>query len=46
MVQNIHINFTKFNSLIQIAGYFHSEEVCKAQKFNIFVYNHLYSEEN
>ncbi len=27
---NIHINFTKFDSLIQIADFFHSEEVCKA----------------
>ena len=27
--KNIHINFSKFNSLIQIADYFHSEEVCK-----------------
>ena len=30
MTQNIHINFTKFNSLIQIADFFNSEEVCKA----------------
>ena len=26
---HIHINFTKFESLIQIADYFNSEEVCK-----------------
>lgn len=30
MVHNIHINFAKFDSLIQIADYFHSEDVCKA----------------
>ena len=29
-MERIHINFTKFNSLIQIADYFSSEEVCKA----------------
>ena len=29
MVHNIHINFTKFDSLIQIADYFSSEEICK-----------------
>ena len=27
---NIHINFTKFDSLIQIADFFSSEEICKA----------------
>ena len=26
---NIHINFAKFDSLIQIADFFHSEEICK-----------------
>lgn len=26
---NIHISFAKFDSLIQISDYFHSEEVCK-----------------
>jgi len=29
MAQNIHINFAKFDSLIQIADYFSSEEICK-----------------
>ena len=29
-MERIHISFTKFNSLIQIADYFSSEEVCKA----------------
>ena len=28
-MEQIHINFTKFDSLIQIADYFHSEEICK-----------------
>ena len=28
-MEQIHINFTKFDSLIQIADYFHSEDVCK-----------------
>ena len=27
---NMHINFTKFDSLIQIADFFSSEEICKA----------------
>ena len=30
MTQNIHINFTKFNSLIQLADFFDSEDKCKA----------------
>lgn len=30
MTQNIHINFAKFNSLIQLADFFDSEEKCKA----------------
>ena len=29
-MERIHINFTRFNSLIQIADYFSSEEICKA----------------
>jgi transposase-like protein len=29
MAKNIHINFTKFDSLIQIADFFYSEEICK-----------------
>ena len=28
-MEQIHINFAKFDSLIQIADYFHSEDVCK-----------------
>ena len=28
-MEQIHINFAKFNSLIQIADYFSSEEICK-----------------
>ena len=27
---NLHINFTKFNSLIQIAEYFRTDDICKA----------------
>ena len=30
MVQSININFAKFNSLIAIAEYFSSEDICKA----------------
>ena len=30
MAKTLHINFTKFNSLIQIADFFNSEEKCKA----------------
>ena len=29
IMEQIHINFTKFDSLIQIADYFHSEDICK-----------------
>ena len=29
MAQTLHINFSKFNSLIQIADYFSSEEICR-----------------
>ena len=29
MEQNIHINFSKFDSPIEIADYFHTEEICK-----------------
>ena len=29
MAQNIHINFSKFNSLIAIAEYFNTDEICK-----------------
>lgn len=28
-MEQIHINFAKFDSLIQIADYFHSEDICK-----------------
>ena len=30
MTQNIHINFSKFDSPLEIADYFHTEEICKA----------------
>lgn len=30
MIQNIHINFSKFNSLIAIAEYFNNDDICKA----------------
>lgn len=29
-MEQIHVNFTKFNSLMQIADYFCFEEICKA----------------
>ena len=30
MIQDIHISFSKFDSLIQLADYFNTEDICKA----------------